>query len=330
MVIKPKFISIAELFPRLYAKFPGIIKGSYSAVTAASGVGKTKFAKFLYVNHAYKYCKENKIPLHIIYFALEESKEKFWITLMCDLLMEKYGETITYYQYTGYHPGLTPEIEKHIKDLQPIIDDMKKHITVFDNIFNPTGMKIAVEKVMNNFGEKIEGVIEVDDWGNKNESFDFKYYNDDTHVLVVTDHISLISPEKNRFDDCSTVHLAINKWSEYVVKFICKKYKCCVCDIHQQEMAGDNTENMKLDNLQPSLNKLGDNKIVGRNYMNVFGIFNPARYKLTQKIYNRLNIEEMKGSFREISLIKHRDGEDNIRVPMEFNGKINYFKEMNK
>lgn len=85
---------------------------------------------------------------------------------------------------------------------------------------------------------------------------------------------------------------------------------------------------MKLDNLQPSLNKLGDNKLVGRNYQNVFGIFNPARYKLTQKTYGGINIEEMKGSFREISLIKHRDGEDNIRVPMIFNGKINYFEEM--
>ena len=85
---------------------------------------------------------------------------------------------------------------------------------------------------------------------------------------------------------------------------------------------------MKLDNLQPALSKLGDNLLIARDYMVVFGIFNPARYKLTQKTYGGFNIEEMKGSFREISMLKHRDGEDNVRVAMQFDGRINYYKEL--
>lgn len=328
MALIPKFISIAELFPKLYTKIPGLIKGTYYAVTANSSVGKTKFTKFLFVTHAYKYCKANNIPLNILYYALEESKEKFWISMMCDLLYEKYGETITYYQYMKYHPGMTDAIENHIKELQPIIDDMQKYIHVIDFVFSPTGFFQNIKKFMLNFGERIEGVTDSDEFGNKWTSFDYKYYDEDTHVIVVVDHVSLITPEKNQFADCSTTHLAMSKWSEYVVKFICKKYKCIVCNVHQQSSQSESTENMKLDNLQPKLSSLGDNILIGRDYMSVFGIFNPSRYKLTQKVYNGMNIEKMEGSFREISLIKHRDGEDNIRVPMEFNGKINYFKEM--
>ena len=233
----PKFISIKELFPKLYTKFPGLIKGSYNCVTAASGIGKSKFSKFLFVSFAYNYCKSNNIPLHIIYFALEESKEKFWISMMCDLLHERFNETITYYQYMGFHPGMTDKIKNHIKDLEPLIEDMKKHISVFDNIFNPTGMKIAVEKIMAGYGERKEGIIEIDEFGNKNETYEYTYYNEDTNVIVVTDLVNLIAPENNKFGDCSTVHLAMSKWSEYCVKFICKKYKCIVCDIQQQEMA---------------------------------------------------------------------------------------------
>src|SRR5574343_207561 len=324
--MKKSYISIQGLFPKLYKKIPGLIKGTYYAVTGNTGTGKTKFTKFLFVQHAYKYCKENDIPLHILYFALEESKEKFWITMLCDLLYQRYNVTITYYQYMGYHEGVTDQIRQYIKEVSPIIEDMKKYIHVFDMVSNPSGIKLTIERFMSNLGERIDGVIDEDEWGNKFKSFDFKYHNEKTHVLVVIDHVSLISPEKNQFTDCTTTHLAMSKWSEYVVKFICKKYQCIVCNVHQQQSSADNTENMKLDNLQPALSKFGDNLLIGRDYMVVFGIFNPARYKLTQKTYGGFNIEEMNGSFRELSVLKHRDGEDNIRVAMQFDGRINFYK----
>lgn len=35
-----KFISIESVFPKLYTKFPGLIKGTYFAVTGNTGTGK--------------------------------------------------------------------------------------------------------------------------------------------------------------------------------------------------------------------------------------------------------------------------------------------------
>jgi len=328
MDIKPKFISFEHLFPRLYQQIPGLIKGTYYSVTGATGTGKTKYAKFLFVDHAYKYCKEQSIPLNILYFALEESVEKFWVTMTCDLLYEKFKTTITYYQYKGYHPGLTPEILDQIESVQDTIEDMKKYITVIDYVSNPTGCYKTVRSLMDKLGTKEDGIVEVDEFGNKYNSFNYTYNNPDTHVIVMIDHISLMSPEKNQFSDCSTVHAAMSKWSEYVVRYICKKYQCIVCNVHQQAMSSDNTDNLKNDNLQPALSKFGDNLMISRDYMVVFSLFNPSRYKSTSREYSGYDMVKLKDAFREVSVLKHRDGKDSFSSPMYFNGKINYYKEL--
>ena len=284
---KPKFISIKELFPSLYETVPGLIKGTYYSVTGATSTAKTKFTKFLFVSYAYSYCKKNNIPLKIVYFALEESVDSFWISIKSDILYERYGETLTYYQSEGYHDGLTPLIQEHLDIIEPEIKDMKKYIEVIDYIHNPTGLYKKVKDVMNEVGKKVEGVEDKDENGNKWKSFDFVYDNPDTHVIIVTDHISMLSPEKNPISDVSTTHLAMAKWSEYVVRFVCKKYKCIVCSVHQQKMDGDNETNVQQNPelLLPALSKFGDNLIIARDYEVVFGLFNPSRYKAFAKQY---------------------------------------------
>jgi len=325
-----KFISFKQLFPRLYNVIPGLIKGTYYAITGATGTAKTKFGKFLFVTHSYKYCKANNIPLKIIYFALEESVENFWISIKCDLLYERFGETITYYQIMGYHEGLTPEIQAHLDSLEPEIEDMKKYIEVIDSITNPTGMYKKVRNVMNTLGKKTKEVEDKDENGNKWKSFEFIYDNPDTHVIVVVDHISLISPEKNPLTDVSTVHLAMGKWSEYVVRYICKKYNCIVCNIHQQKMDGDNehTTQQNSELLLPALSKFADNLIIARDYMVVFGLFNPSRYKAFASNYKGFNMNFLVNKFRHLCLLKHRLGQDNNSISLLFNGKINYFEEL--
>ena len=328
--MNPEYISFKQLFPRLYNTIPGLIKGTYYSVTGQTGTAKTKFGKFLFVSHAYNYCKQNNIPLKVVYFALEESVEKFWVTIMCDLLYEKYGETITYYQYKGYHPGMTAEIKQHIVDLEPIINDMKSCIEVIDFISNPTGMYKKVRETMLTVGKITKEVEDKDELGNKWKSFEYSYTKENTHVIIVVDHVSLLSPEKNPFSDVSTTHLAMGKWSEYVVRYICKKFNCIVCNIHQQKMDGDSEVAVQnnSDLLLPALSKFADNLLIARDYMVVFGLFNPSRYKAFVKNYIGYNMLSLKDKFRHLCLIKHRDGKDNITSPLLFNGEINYFEEL--
>ena len=325
-----KFISIKELFPRLYETLPGLIKGTYYSVTGQTGTAKTKFAKFLFVSHAYNYCKQNNIPLKIVYFALEEGVKKFWITIKCDLLYEKYGETVTYYQHEGYHEGMTDLIKSHLEEFNDEIEEMKKRIEVVDFISNPTGMLKKVKEVMMTLGNISKETEDKDELGNKWKSFEFVYDNPNTHVIVVVDHASLISGEKNPLTDCSTTHLAMSKWSEYVVRFICKKYQCLVVNVHQQQSAGDNEINTQNNPelLLPTLSKYADNLLIVRDYHVCIGLWNASRYRAFDKSYKGYDMQLLKNKFRLLSILKHRDGMDQISTPLEFNGKINYFKEL--
>ena len=335
MEIKPtmqkqscKFISIEGLFPDLYKIIPGWLKGVIHCVTAGTGVGKTKFSKYAFVLWFYEYCKQNNLPFHCIYFAMEESVEKFWISISCDLIQKYYKLDLTYYQFKGFHPGFTDEHKKALELIQPEIEDMKKCIHVIDHIFNPTGMYKKVKEFMLTLGSKTEGVQETDDLGNKYQSFNFEYFDPDTQVLICTDHIGCINPEKSSFGDVSTKHQAIGKWSEYCYKFIAKKYQCIVLNVHQQEMSGDSGENLKMGRPEPTLDKLGVNKLVGQEYMVVLGLFNPARCTPPIPMYHNYNIPLFKGHFRTVHILKHRDGEEGGIKALYFHGASNKYEEL--
>ena len=323
-----KFISIKELFPSLSTFIPGWIKGTYYCITGATGSGKSKFARYAFAMWTYIYCKANNIPFKVIYFALEESKEFFWTTILLDKLNELHGIRLTYYQYLGLHEGMTPEIQVLADAILPIIEDMKKYIIVYDDVSNPTGLLRTIEKELVNHGELTRVKGELDEQGNQIITKQFKSHDPDFHLVVVADHIGLLSPEKNEHALVNTLHLAISKWSEYVVKLIVKRYNAIVVSVHQQEMAGENNDNFKLNRLEPSETKLGDNKLVGRDYMVTLGLFNPIKYGLSQ--YYGYNLPRFGDNFRTLHILKHRNGISGIMKAMWFDGVGNKFEELPK
>jgi hypothetical protein len=60
----------------------------------------------------------------------------------------------------------------------------------------------------------------------------------------------------------------------------------------------------------------------------VFSLFNSAKYKAFDKNYKGYNMEVLKNKFRWLTILKHRDGMDNISQSLYFDGRINYFKEL--
>jgi len=232
-----KFISIKELFPALYNYIPGWIRGTYYCITGATGSGKSKFARYAFAEWTYKYCKANNIPFIVIYFALEESVDFFWSTIILGKLNERTGKSFTYYQYKGFHEGMTPEDYAEVELILPEIEDMKKHIKVYDDVSNPTGLLRTIEDELKPYGKLIKSDPIMDEQGNAIVHKSFMYNDPDFHTVVIADHLGLLSPESNKFALVNSLHLAISKWSEYVVKLVCKRYNCIVVNVHQQEMA---------------------------------------------------------------------------------------------
>ena len=93
---------------------------------------------------------------------------------------------------------------------------------------------------------------------------------------------------------------------------------------------GDNehTTQQNSDLLLPALSKFADNLLIVRDYMVVFGLFNPSRYKALSTTYKGFDMKVLNNKFRHLCMLKHRYGKDNITSPLLFNGEINYFEEL--
>jgi len=324
--MQQKFISIEGLYPDLFKYLPGWIKGTYYCITGATGCGKSKFARYSFAEWTYKYCKLHNIPFKIIYFALEESFEFFWTSVLLDKFRGSTGVQLTYYQYKGYHEGMTQEHQVEIDKIIPEIEEMKKFIVVIDDVSNPTGILRTVERELVSHGKLIKGDPITDEEGNIITKKTFVYNDPDFHLVIVSDHIGLAEPENNKFAKVDTLHLAISKLSEYALKIFTKRFNAIYVAVHQQEMAGENNDNFKLARLEPSETKLGDNKIVGRDYQVTLGLFNPIKYGLQS--YLGYNMKEFGDHFRTLHVIKHRNGIPNITKALWFEGVGNRFEEL--
>jgi len=347
-----KYNSIPFGIKGLDRHLPGIMRGIVYCITAASGIGKTQLAKFLFVLQAYKFVKDHpelNIKLKIIYFALEESREEFMINLICNRLKEKYGITISALQIRsmGDHI-LSDEILGYIAECKEYFDDMVKYLHIVDNIYNPTGMyRYCRDYATANGVHYYRPLTKKDPLDNelishielaklsakqKEEYCYYKYTPNDPEefILVSSDHISLTEPESGS----PTKHEAMSKWStDYARKILAKRFNYCVVQIHQQEMSGDKQQfsfsgDSIVNKLLPALDKLGDNKIIGRDYYIVLGLFAPERYQIPE--YLGYDINKLKDAFRSIHILKNRLGTPNLVLPVYFNGANNTFVELPK
>ena len=318
-----KYISFKEELPLFYKTLPGLIRGQYFSVTGYTGSAKSFFTSFLFLMLPYRYCKKNKMPLKILVFALEDSYEKFWLRIKGEFLRRNYNLYLTYYQFIGAHEGMTEAHRKALLEIEGEIEEMKKYIVVIDDVKNPTGIRKRVEEELAPLGTKDKGEKFIDEQGNEHQQWSWKYYDPDQQVIIITDHVGILSREKN-MGTLLSEHDTIAKHSEYCRDVYIKKYNAIVCDVQQQQMSGDGLQAQKQDSLEPSLSKFGKNLEVVQNYMTVLAIFDPKRYGL--KKYEQIDITKYPG-FRSVQILKHRDGDNDDKFAFQFFGTP-YFKEI--
>ena len=147
-------------------------------------------------------------------------------------------------------------------------------------------------------------------------------------VIVITDHVSLLMPEKQQ-----TLHQAMSKYSSEYCLRMRDKFKYCVVNIQQQAAEQEKQQftirgDSVVDKLRPSADGLGDNKLTGRDCNLMIGLFSPYRYKITDYAGYDLNI--LQDNYRELSVILNRDGKSNAAVDLYFDGASNFFQELPK
>ena len=327
---------------RLERFLPGIEQDTYYLLTASSGVGKSKLARYLFIHNPYQFIKnhpESGIKLSIKYFSLEESKKKIILSEISKYLFTTYGlvVSIKQLQSRGRFNTITSDILDKIKEAEAYVDEFLETVEIIDSIRNPTGIYKYVRDFALTIGTYYDrnGVpltpAEVEQV-KKGEGDAFKkvsYYkkNDPKHyVIILVDHLSLLYPENGM-----TQWQTISEYSSKYCLHMRDKFGFIPVNVQQQASAKEQVEyNYKgksiEEKLEPSLDGLGDNKTTQRDANVVLGLFAPDRYSIAE--HNGYDISFFRDRYRSMTILKDRDGVSNRKLPLFFNGAVDFFKEL--
>lgn len=339
-------IPLKPFFPALSKYLPAIQKGNQILVTASSGVGKTQISKYLFAIVPYLYSKMNpNYKYKVLWFALEESKQEFFDSIMLYFTEQKYQKRLSMHTLQNVDESckLDSDIISMLESNELEMEEFFSNIEVIDTISNPYGIykhcrayseKIGKHHYVTKEFEKTnrDGTKMLDVAGNPvTESTEVYSHYENTsneHVIVVVDHLSLLSQEKQFKSWYETIE---HYSTEYCRKNMSKHWGFTVVNVQQQAsdkekqqytVKGESIE----DKLEPSLDGLGDIKITQRDCHIVLGLFAPDRYGI--KSHKDYNTEYLGDNYRSISILKNRYGSSNIKKGLLFDGATLRFEEL--
>lgn len=326
--------SIPSPFKRFSDDFIGIEQGTYYLVTSYTKGGKSQFVSYLlYCALMFVYYNQKKIDidLKILYFNLEETKEKVLTRFISWLLFD----------WTKWRVRLSPRdlmsskndkpLDQSVIDLietdeiQDIIDFFESHVE-FSSETNPTG----IYKFCRQYAED-NGVITKkpakyrDEFGNLHDTEVFSSYkanNPNQYVIGVVDTMNIIDNERG-----FNKKQSIDKLSEYFV-LLRNRYNMSFFGIQQQNTKNESIENVKFNKTRPSTDGLGDSTYTAHDANIVLGIFSPFKFEL--KEYLGYPVDKFRDHLRFLEVLVNRDGELGGIVPLFFDGAVCNWSELPK
>ena len=328
--LEGKLNCIPWSFKRLTKVLPGVQRKRFIGFTANSKVGKTQGCDYLYVLEPFEFIMNNpdtNVKLKIFYNSLEVGKEEKLMNFLSYKIFKDTGKVIDplHLQSVFKDYILDNETEQLLDKYDEWFRRLEEIVEISDSIRNPYGIYDTVRKYCLANGKLYYKTILIDNKEVQVEDY-YEPNNPDEYVIVITDHVSLLTPEKGE-----DLWSAMNRFSNNYCLKLRDRFGCCVVNVQQQAMDQEKQQftfkgDSIVEKLKPSADGLGDNKVVGRDFDLLLGLFSPARYKL--KTYNGYDITKFNDNYRELLIIFNRKGIGNGSVDLFFNGAVNYFSEL--
>ena len=316
--------SIPSPFKRFSDDFIGLEQGTYYILTSFTKGGKSQLASYLlYKALMFVYYSKIDISIKILYFNLEETKEKVLTRFISWLLFEwtkgQYRISPRDLMSSKNDSPLPQEILDIIEsDKFTDIVDFFVSCVIFPEETNPTGIYKACKHYAESNGTITTKPAKYkDDLGVLRETEVFDRYipnNPNEYVFAVVDTINIIDTERGY-----TKKQAIDKLSEYFV-LLRNRYNLSPIIIQQQNTDNESIENIKFNRTRPTTAGLGDSKYTAHDANIVLGIFSPFKFGI--KEYLGYPIDKLKDHFRTLEVLVNRDGELGGIVPLFFDGAI--------
>ena len=306
------------------------------AVKAEVARGKSMITNYIYMYHVLDYCFEHKdqCSCHIIYFALEESIQRVIERYMSHLLYKLDG--------LRYAPADLRSTSSDMPIPEDVInllnsDKYQERLKFFEECVqfdtentNPTGILRVCEEYAKSVGEyKSHKVPSKANFAKEIEVFDsYRQYDPNHYKIVIVDHIGLVDKEQGfKTKD------AVDKMSEYFVKYLRNRYNFTCVAIQQQASEMEGLEAQKQKKMMPSASGLADSKYTSRDANLVLGVFDPSKFGLPAWLGYKIQDNDgvgLRTYARFLYVIANRDGEMGGICPLFFDGAVCNFEELPK
>jgi len=302
----------------------GFIPGQLIGITGDTAGGKTKYTKYLIYQVYLAYKANRNRNFKVIWFGLEETDEEFIDSILCTLYYSKFGKDLDYAVLNSYrNDTMTKEIWTNLISLQYIAQDFCNHI-IHTDADKPENMLAFCEEAVQSQGDATFQIT------NNEEK---KYIPlSVTKYIVVVDHTSLIKQNLGKYD---SKHDAIERWvTDYAKKIISKKWGWTVVNIMQQGFESNKASIytpkgvINPRRVEPSMDKLGNNKEIARDHYIMIGLFNPYAFEIKEYPTEGYDITLLEDNYRCAIFMKNRFGQSMRRVHYWFHGSSFIFKEL--
>lgn len=324
---------IPSPFKRFTNDFCGVEQDTYYCITSFTKGGKSMACSYIFIFNTviFSYFTRKEVDFKIIYFPLEETRERIMQRFMSWLL---YKTTKGQMRYSPrqLRSTITPVDEKVLErlqesDIQDILKYFEEHVIFPTESPNPTGIYKYCKQYAEEHGTVKTRTIKVkDEFGVMQEREVFDSYEQDNpneYRMIIIDTINLIDTERGL-----TLKQSIDKLSEYCAKYLRNRYHYSPIIIQQQAFESEGNDSFKLGRVRPSVYGMGDSKYVSRDANIVLGLFSPFRFGITE--YFGYDITRLKDHIRFLEVIVNRDGEMGGLLPLWFDGAVCDFKELPK
>lgn len=332
----PLFIPYPDTLKRFKKIMPGLIKEESWLITAQTGIGKSKFCRFLFINWPIVYSKINPaIKVSIIYNNLEETDKEVLSGMIIDYVKKKTGKLITNYQANGYE-DVDEDVEKAIIGARDKIKELEPHLEI-TSISNPTGLYKKARELATKAGTFYKRGKKLTPEEVINGSGFDRYEDDPNHYLILLNDRQLLLQEERRNGKMMSFYETIMYWNDiYIRQILNKKLKFIVINIHQQVPDGEskqftNKGQLIEERLEPSLDKLNKVKAVQQAITIAGGLFSPHKYQIPKRYEFHApgyDIGKLGDCYREFIFFKHRKGHANKILPLFFDGGTETFEDM--
>lgn len=324
---------IPSPFPRFKDDFCGIEQDTYYLVTSFTKGAKTQYVSFTFIFHTivFAYYSKVKVDFKIIYFPLEETKERIMQRFMSWLLFKftKRQIRVSPKELRSTTSPIDQKVLDRLKqdDIQNILKYFEDNVIFPSEAANPTGIFKFCKQYAEEHGTTHKKKIKIkDEFGVLQEVEKFDYYEQDNpneYRMIIIDTVNLIDSERGM-----TLKQSIDKLSEYCAKYLRNRYHYSPILIQQQAFESEGNEALKLGRIRPSVAGLGDSKYSSRDANVTLGLFSPFRFGITK--YFDYDITKLKDRIRFLEVITNRDGNMGGILPLWFDGAVCDFRELPK